>query len=359
MKCLNNIDRLKISNETLRMLLELYEFRGKDYYFEQVLKSNLSHMKRETIEKDTFYLVEMMNIEATNNRKKLIILKDSEPKNKNEQLISNIKATFSIISEKIDQFELNSNEILSLAHKLYDGYEKVSYVSYTVDTNDSLIKKKKVSKREEMEVLLNQYNRLIRAKKHEITQLVTNFYIDFIHLAPFTTGNKYIGLLIICILLLKEKFKMFHYVSFFSMLYENLEEFYNKEAEASFNYEYGFSNTDSLNNLIISMLLDGYRRIDNMAKNTSIDSLISKASSIENTIFRLPQVFTKDDIRRLHPYASMSTIDRTLKKLRDEGRIRPNGVGRSASWIRLEDIERFEILDDKKASLFDNFLDND
>ena len=36
-------------------------------------------------------------------------------------------------------------------------------------------------------------------------------------------------------------------------------------------------------------------------------------------------------------------INRTLKRLRKEDKIRPNGTGRSASWIRIVDYERFDV----------------
>ena len=36
MNCLNNMNRLQISNETMMKLLTLYEYKGKDYYFENL-----------------------------------------------------------------------------------------------------------------------------------------------------------------------------------------------------------------------------------------------------------------------------------------------------------------------------------
>ena len=72
------------------------------------------------------------------------------------------------------------------------------------------------------------------------------------------------------------------------------------------------------------------------------DSKLNKGDNIENTIYRVPQIFTKDDIRIKHPYVSDSTINRTLQRLRDEGKISPLGTGRSAKWMRVTQTpERF------------------
>ena len=60
-----------------------------------------------------------------------------------------------------------------------------------------------------------------------------------------------------------------------------------------------------------------------------------KSTNIENTINKLPNIFTKDQIREIHPYVSESTINRALQKLRDENKIKPLGKGRSAKWRKI------------------------
>ena len=65
------------------------------------------------------------------------------------------------------------------------------------------------------------------------------------------------------------------------------------------------------------------------------DRSINKANNIENTILKLPEIFTKEEIRINHPFVSESTINRTLSKLRDEKVIKPLGKGRSAKWIKI------------------------
>ena len=62
---------------------------------------------------------------------------------------------------------------------------------------------------------------------------------------------------------------------------------------------------------------------------------ISKSDYIENTIMKLDEVFAKEEIRKRHPLISDSTINRTLKRLQEEDKIRPLGKGRSAKWIKL------------------------
>jgi hypothetical protein len=62
---------------------------------------------------------------------------------------------------------------------------------------------------------------------------------------------------------------------------------------------------------------------------------ISKSDYVENTIDKLNQIFSKEDIRLRHPLISDSTINRTLKRMQEENKIRPLGKGRSAKWAKL------------------------
>lgn len=360
MSCLKNIDRLQISNETMMKLLTLYEYKGKDYYYENILKGSLSQIIKQTVERDTFYLGKIMNLNITNNRFKLLIKRDSNPKNNDETILKNVKGVFKIVAEESDRLELTNNEFLRLAIKLYKDVENIKYVTDEVTVKVNLLnEKKKESRRTKVDELLSIYTKLLREKKHELTQLVTNFYIDFIHIEPFNKGNDIVGLMLIYLLLLKEQFKMFHYVSFFEMIYEQFDTFKSLEAKANFNYEDGYSQTAPLNNFIIDVLIEGYMKVDKLAQDTKFDGNIMKTYNIENTIMKLGEVFTKDDIRSKHPYVSDSTIDRTLKRMRDENKIRPLGVGRSASWVRLSNYERFEPASSRQMSLYDIIMNND
>ena len=43
----------------------------------------------------------------------------------------------------------------------------------------------------------------------------------------------------------------------------------------------------------------------------------------------------KEQIKNAHPSLSDSTINRALVSLKNQNKIRPNGTGRSATWVRL------------------------
>lgn len=75
MPCLNNLERQTFSNRIMMPLLELYEYRGKDYYFDNTLHQASDKIIKQTIERDSFYFSLFMNLDINKNRQKLILKK--------------------------------------------------------------------------------------------------------------------------------------------------------------------------------------------------------------------------------------------------------------------------------------------
>lgn len=192
----------------------------------------------------------------------------------------------------------------------------------------------------------------------EATQLATNLFIDITNIGLYTAQNPFLNLLIYYALLFKEGFRVFRYISFFELYDESKEEFENAIISASFNWESGFSQTAILNRLTIRMMLKGYQRIEQKKDEYLFDKRIRKIDNVESTILKLGEIFTKDEIRSKHPYLSDSTINRALENLKRQEKIRPNGTGRSATWIRIVEDTGFDPKN-KQISLFEYIMDEE
>ena len=107
-----------------------------------------------------------------------------------------------------------------------------------------------------------------------------------------------------------------------------------------------------LNRLLVSLILDSYKEIDSFAHEYEFEKKLNKSDNLENSILKLPEIFSKNDLRKRHPNVSDATIDRTLKRMRDEDKIRPLGTGRSAKWQRM--ITGNKKLSVEQLSLFDH-----
>ena len=166
--------------------------------------------------------------------------------------------------------------------------------------------------------------------------LYLHFFIDFYNIQPFTSENLVASYILLYQLVLKADIEAFRYVSFFEMIYGDFENFETELKNAAFNWEEGYAQTLGFIRYMMKVILKGYQRTHEIMRDYKFDKHFKKHENIENTILSMPEIFSKEEIRLIHPYVSESTINRALISLRDEGFIEPLGKGRSARWRRKE-----------------------
>lgn len=359
MHCLENIQRISYPADLVMDLTKLYRFKGKDFYYEDIFKNEMNTIVKDTIERDTFFAARVLNLNISENRLRLIIRKNGTPRTNDEKILANLKEVFKIIQDKGTDLELTSNEFLALSKRIFGEVKEVGYASKTIDVQVNLLtEKKRISLRTKLDQILSLYKKLLNSNQVEATQLATNLFIDITNIKLYTQENEFLNLLIYYSLLFKERFNVFKYVSFFELYYEHEEEFKNAIISASFNWEQGFSQTAILNRLTIQMMLEGYNQIEQKTDEYNFDKRIRKIDNVESTILKLGQIFTKDEIRSKHPYFSDSTINRALESLKKQNKIRPNGTGRSATWVRIVEEEMFDSRN-RQMSLFEIIMEDE
>jgi hypothetical protein len=339
MKCLENINRTHIPNDIVMNYVKLYKSIGNNSYNHDTLESDNSVMVRQTITSDIINLAQILELKVSEGRIKSLIYKGVLPKNKDEKLILNLNSAFDKIHNETDTFELLPNEIQDMLKFIFKDVvsDKKLQFARTEKTkqNVTLLSSAKVSKREELDGLIKLFNEEKKNGNYEISFLISNFYIDFLKLNIFADKNEEIAIILLYVMLITNDYEVYNYISFFSYLNSHYGEFKKSVLESAFNYEEGYASTIPLHRYILRISLFAYDELNAVIRNYEFDKNLNKSNNVENTINKLEEIFTKDDIRNAHPYISDSTINRTLKRLRDEEKIRPLGKGRSAKWIKL------------------------
>lgn len=342
MSCLDSIANITYPRELVYNLTKLYNFRGKDYYYENVFKQYMQATIQRTIEEDSFYAAKILKLNITDSRLKLLTRKDSQPKTKEEFAVKGIKKILKIIHEKGVDLEITDNEFLQMAVKLFDGYKKVAY-NHTIKEQkyNMLTEKQKISKRDDMKNYLTKYQYLINKGQVEVTQAIVCLYIDLTNDPVFTDENEFINLMILYALLMSQRFNAYKFVSFFKKYYEKEREFKGALVSASRNWEYGTAKTEILNGLLIETMIETYNEVDKIVADFNFDKVLKKQENVETIIMKMPTTFTKDDVRSKCPNLSESTLRRALENLQAEGKISSTGTGRSAKWIKIQEDEMF------------------
>lgn len=344
---MENLYRTQIPNDVVMDYLLLYKSIGNNSHNHEVLETDYDVMVRQTVRNDTYFFAKLCNIKISDSRFKSVIYKGVKTKNKDELIVQNIYNAFTKIHDETSSFELLVSEVQDLLKFIFGDIltpQKLQYRKFkSKQTNATLLTSKAGSTREMLEQMIHLFNRALEHHEYEVSYVIMNFYIDFIHIKPFEDKNEEVALILMYLLLLANGYEVFEYISFFEEIYNNKEEFETTVVQSSFNWEMGYAQILPLHKMIVKVAIRSYDTLNYLVRDYQFDTKLNKSDNVENTINKLDDVFSKDDIRNVHPYISDSTINRTLKRLRDERKIRPLGKGRSAKWIKLVDSKKKKI----------------
>ncbi|XMB87318.1 hypothetical protein RJG79_05830 [Mycoplasmatota bacterium WC44] len=346
----NSLDRLLIPNDIVISLTEIYKHQGRQIYHNDIIKNDMKIIIEQTIERDIFYFSKLLELNITEGRLRALSTKEIMPKNNSEKTILNLKQALKNIFDNYESFEFSTNEIQSIHSHIFKSIANVRFAKTEVKTK--FHSQKTINKRNELDDLFAQVTQSYEKSSYEKVLLSVLLFIDFYNVKGFAEMNEYTSLVLIHLLLLKVGFDNFKYVSFFEYILNNFEDYRTALIAATFSYEEGLSQPLHMIRFFIKALKETYSDVEQIVKNHQFDKNLNKSYSIQNTIFKLPEIFQKDDLRRLHPYISDSTINRTLVRLREEGMIKPLGKGRSAKWIRLKNMDKFNIEEQLSLDIF-------
>ncbi|MFA6890217.1 MAG: hypothetical protein WCQ80_04295 [Bacilli bacterium] len=333
MSCILNLNRFIIPNDVILSLTEIYQYIGKNESYEKIVANDKNRMIEQTIARDCYFLAKMTNIELTDVRMRLIITKDSTPRTKDENFLFNLKESLTSCQHRFQTMLTQSNDLINLANFLNQS-SNIRFDYIAVDKKSLLQSQNMRSKRLDLDQMDQEVVRLVEKEEYEKIVLYLNYFIDFYNLAPFTELNKLMSYVLLYLTMLKANIQAFSYVSLFELLYNAKSEFTTEVMNASFNWKEGYAQTLGFIRFMLKIILKAYKRTDEIIREFEYDRNLNKGDNIENTIHKLSGIFTKEELRRNHPYVSESTINRALNKLKDEKVIKPLSKGRSAKWIK-------------------------
>jgi hypothetical protein len=344
---MKSMNRILIPNDLVIPLVNLYRYMGRNELYEQSFQENLNQVVMQTIERDTYFLGKMLRLNLTDPRMRLIITKDSSPRNKEEIVLFKIKEVITNIHSTFSKYMVNSADVLAMLNHTYGHYSPVKFEPLNLNRKLASVQTK--SKRVIFDETIAEYSNLFEKERFERIILSLHFFIDMYNIKPFTEHNELASFLTLYTIMLRCGLNVFSYISLFEMIDSYNGEFITEVKNASFNWEEGYAQTLPFMRFMIKLSLDAYKKLETIHKEYSFDQKLRKSDNIEATIYRLNDIFSKDDIRLVHPFVSESTINRTLAKLKEEEVIKPLGKGRSAKWIKI-------IKDDDYSHLFKSQL---
>ena len=333
MSCIRNINKFIVPNDVLFTLMNVYKYIGKNEQYANIASSDMHRIVSQTIERDAYFLSKMIELDISDARLRLIITKNSEARNREEKVLYNIKEMLSLFAQNPKRQELSSVDLSNIINYIYPNQN----IKYDVLKEERKNIHHLVSVGSKRDLIDEIYHIIVDLKDDSVESIVLllNYFVDLYAIKPFNMHNDTLIYMLLYLLLLKADVQAILYVSLFEMIYENKKEFDDLLKEACYTWNEGLPQILPFVRFFTKLLLKLYEKTDSIIKSYENDQNINKGDNIENTIMNLPNIFTKDEIRLIHPYVSESTINRALTKLRDENIIKPLGKGRSAKWLKI------------------------
>jgi Fic family protein len=173
-----------------------------------------------------------------------------------------------------------------------------------------------------------------RAVAHPLVVMCA-FVLDLLAIHPVADGNGRLARLVSARELLKLGYGVARYVSVEQQIFETKTAYYASLWESQRDWHEGDHKIWPWTEYLIGILADTYDRFEQRVSAARGDRGASKQDRVRAYVLhQAPPRFTIGDIRRAVPGTSDQTIRLVLNELKAAGDITPDGVGRSAGWVR-------------------------
>ena len=270
--------------------------------------------------------------------------KKTEPRNRNEEEIAGYRHVLDIIHENYAYIEFNKNDILTLHNQLY-SYSYVNYKGKFKTLDNTIMEVDELGNRKvrfqpvssfETE---NYFDKMVGAYKKAVEAnipaliLIPVLIHDFLCIHPFDDGNGRMSRLLTLLLLYKFGYFVGRYISIEMLIEESKESYYEELKRSSEKWHTGENDEIPFIRYMLGVLLKAYEECDdrfNFIGNEKLTSPERVLSVIQMSL----EPLSKKDIMILCPDISQRTIERALKELYDNSKIKQVGSGRSTKYIK-------------------------
>jgi Fic family protein len=181
--------------------------------------------------------------------------------------------------------------------------------------------------------LIDGYTHAVAAGQHHPVLLVGLFVLDLLTIHPVTDGNGRVVRALTNALLDDAGYTVGKYVSVEQLIAESADDYYAALLASTHGWHEQTNDPWPWLAYFVEVLARAYERFEQRA--ASDRSTGTKQDRVRAYVLaHAPQIFKIADVRVALPGVSDPTIRLTLEQLKNEGRVSPQGRGRSAVWVK-------------------------
>ena len=328
----------------VRSLLSLYEYKGKQALYLDARPDVLGSLCEFAKIQSTGASNRIEGIFTSEKRLSEIVANHAQPRSRDEQEIAGYRDVLSLIHESHDYIEVTPNVILQL-HAMLHRHSGYAFAGHWKDSDNAIVERaadgteyvrfrpvSAVATPQAMEELCRAYNDAIREGVLDPLVLIPRFILDFTCIHPFADGNGRMSRLLTLLLLYRAGFVVGKYVSIEDEINRTKQTYYDALQKSSYGWDTGRNDYAPFTAYTLGVVLAAYKSFESRVEGV-IGRGKSKAERIECVLRDGLGKVAKSDIVRECPDISLTTIERTLHVLLQEGRIEKIGAGRASGYV--------------------------
>jgi Fic family protein len=181
--------------------------------------------------------------------------------------------------------------------------------------------------------LIDRYGNAVAAGVHHPVLLSGLFILDLLVIHPFEDGNGRVARLLTGAMLSEHGYTVGRYVSLEQAIAESSDAYYQALLDSTHGWHEGTADPWPWLGYFTSVIAGAYAVFADRAAAAQTPG--TKQQRVREHILRhAPATFRLADIRTAVPGVSDQTIRLVLEQLKNEGKVRVDGTGRSATWTR-------------------------
>ena len=327
-------------------LAMLHEFRGKQDLYISAKSDTLFALLDIAKIQSTKASNRIEGIYTSDERLHALVMEKAEPRSRSEEEIAGYREVLSTIHESYEFISLRPNTLLQLHRDLYSyggletggRFKNIDNVIAETDKDGNehirFAPTPAFQTPQAIEDLCLAFNEALDENRYDALLLIPMFVLDFLSIHPFNDGNGRMSRLLTLLLLYRCNYIVGKYISIEMLIEQSKATYYEALKQSSSGWHTNDNDYRPFVSYYLGIFLKAYQEFQERVEHLHGKSL-SKPDRIRQVFGKRLGKITKSDIVALCPDISLSTIERTLKEMLDNGEIQKIGSGRGTGYIHL------------------------